>query len=154
MKLPALDARTNLALGTYTKLLRAAQTVQTHAVRHLVEHDLSPSQFAVLEALLHVGPLCLSDLARKVLMTGGNITMVVTNLERRGLVKRIHGKEDRRYITADLTASGRRLIERVFPAHAEGIASLVSALTVQEQRHLGDLCRELGRTIEPSEESR
>jgi MarR family transcriptional regulator, 2-MHQ and catechol-resistance regulon repressor len=144
MKLRGVDARTSLALGTYVKLLRAAQTVHARVTRSLAGHDLSPSQFAVLEALHHVGPLCLSDLAHKVLMTGGNITMVVTNLEKRGLVKRIPGEQDRRFITAEITAAGRRLMERVFPGHAEAIAELMSALTVREQRDLGALCRNLG----------
>ena len=154
MKLPALDFRTNLALSTYVKLLRAAQTLQTLSIRHLAEHDLSPSQFAVLEALHHVGPLCLSDLAHKVLMTGGNITMVVTNLEKHGLVKRIPGKQDRRYITAEITSTGSRLMERIFPAHSRGIASLMSALTAGEQRQLGNLCRKLGKTAEATIDSR
>lgn len=148
MKIRGLDSRTSLALNTYVKLLRAGQTVQSRAVRSLSEYDLTPSQFAVLEALYHVGPLCLSDLARKVLMTGGNITMVVTNLERRELVKRVHGEKDRRYVTAEITWSGRRLMERIFPAHARGISELMSVLTAAEQKQLGDLCRKLGRTVE------
>ena len=148
MKIRGLDSRTALALNTYVKLLRAGQTVQSRALRSLAEYDLTLSQFAVLEALYHVGPLCLSDLARKVLMTGGNITMVVTNLERRELVKRVHGEQDRRFVTAEITGPGRRLMERIFPGHAKGIAELMSALTAAEQKQLGELCRKLGRTVE------
>jgi MarR family 2-MHQ and catechol resistance regulon transcriptional repressor len=145
MKFPGLDTRTNLALNTYVKLLRAAQTVHGRATRSLTDHDLSASQFAVLEALHHVGPLCLSDLAHKVLMTGGNITLVVSNLEKRGLANRIPGKQDRRYITAEITPTGKRLMERIFPAHAAVIAETMSALSAAEQKQLGGLCRKLGR---------
>lgn len=147
MKLPELDARTNLALNTYVKLLRSAQTAHGRATRSLADHDLSASQFAVLEALHHVGPLCLSDLAHKVLMTGGNITMVVSNLEKRGLVKRIPGKQDRRYITAEITPVGKRLMERIFPGHAAVIAEAMAALSASEQRQLGRLCRKLGVAV-------
>ena len=145
MNLAGIDSRTSHALDTYVKLLRSAETVRTCATRSLADYDLSASQFAVLEALHHIGPLCLSDLAHKVLMTGGNITMVVTNLEKRGLVKRIPGKQDRRYITAEITAAGKRLMERVFPPHARTIADAMSALSSAEQKQLGALCRKLGR---------
>ena len=80
--------RQERALGTYVKLLRAAETVDGAVMPSLDAAGLTPSQFGVLEALHHIGPLCLSELARKLLKTGGNLTMVVGNLQKRGLVKR------------------------------------------------------------------
>ena len=80
--------RQERALSAYVKLLRASETLHTEATRSLAGTDLSSSQFAVLEALYHVGPLCLSDLARKILKTSGNLTMVAKNLEKQGLVVR------------------------------------------------------------------
>ena len=145
MKLDTVDDATNLALDTYVKLLRASQTVHARATRTLAQHELSAGQFAVLEALHHVGPLCLTDLARKVLMTGGNITMIVSNLVKRGLAKRVAGAKDRRFVTAEITPAGRRLMDRIFPEHAEAIKELMSALSAQQQRRLGRLCRRLGR---------
>ncbi len=133
------------ALSAYVKLLRASETVHSQAVQPLAEHGLTPSQFGVLEALYHLGPLCLRDLAQKILKTSGNLTMVVDNLEKRGLAHRIKGEVDRRYITVELTAAGRKLIARIFPAHVSGIREIMSRLTKKEQEQLAALCKKLGR---------
>jgi MarR family 2-MHQ and catechol resistance regulon transcriptional repressor len=98
----------------------------------------------VLEALYHVGPLCLSDLAQKILRTSGNLTMVVDNLEKSGYVKRVPSAEDRRFIRAEITDSGRKLIASIFPHHAAQITNLMSRLTIEEQEALRELCRKLG----------
>jgi MarR family 2-MHQ and catechol resistance regulon transcriptional repressor len=76
-------------------------------------------------------------------MSGGNITTVVDNLERRRLVRRERG-DDRRNVTVHLTPEGRRLISKVFPAHAAAIAEAFSALTGPEQEELARLTRKLG----------
>ncbi len=143
-------AREQRALDTFIKLLRAGNTVSAESSRRLSEYDLTPSQFAVLEALYHVGPMCLSDLAGKILRTAGNLTMVVDNLEKRGLAKRVTGSKDRRYVTAEITPRGRDLIKRVFPEHAARIAEAMDRLTATEQEQLASLCRKLGG-VAPSE---
>jgi MarR family transcriptional regulator, 2-MHQ and catechol-resistance regulon repressor len=133
------------ALAAYVKLMRASDSIYSESTRDLADYNLSGSQFAVLEALSHVGPLVLSELARKVLKTGGNITMVVDNLEKRGLVRRVASREDRRYIKAEVTAAGRKLIDSMFPAHVQRIVQLMSRLTGGEQDQLSALCRKLGK---------
>jgi MarR family 2-MHQ and catechol resistance regulon transcriptional repressor len=138
------STRERRALAAFINLQRAANTVQSLAMKHLDQHGLTPSQFAVLEALYHVGPLCLSDLAQKILRTSGNLTMVVDNLEKSGYVKRVPSSEDRRYIRAEITDSGRKLIAKIFPHHAAQIADLMSRLTADEQDMLRELCRKLG----------
>lgn len=72
------------------------------------------------------------------------MTMVVDNLERRGLVERVRGEKDRRFTTVHLTPAGRRLITRTFPPHARAITEVFSVLTKEEQIHLAHLCRRLG----------
>jgi len=132
------------ALGVYVKLLRASESVHGEAMRSLGREDLTPSQFAVLEALYHVGPMCLSVLADKILKTSGNLTMVIGNLEKRGLVLRQQSTDDRRFVSAAITEKGKRLIARIFPDHAARIAELMGRLTPHEQDTLGELCRKLG----------
>ncbi len=138
------SAREKRALDTFIKLLRAGNTVSAEANRGLAEHDLTGSQFAVLEALYHLGSMCLSELSEKILRTAGNLTMVLDNLEKRGLAKRIQRSKDRRFVTAEITSKGRELLKRVFPEHAARIADLMSRLTPEEQNQLGVLCRKLG----------
>lgn len=136
--------RERRALAAFINLQRAANTVQSLAMKHLDERGLTPSQFAVLEALYHVGPLCLSELAQKILRTSGNLTMVVDNLEKAGYVKRVPSAEDRRFIRAEVTESGRKLIASIFPEHAAAITELMSRLTPEEQETMRELCRKLG----------
>lgn len=113
-------------------------------MRHLDEHGLTPSQFAVLEALYHVGPMCLSEIARKILRTSGNLTMVADNLEKSGLVKRTQSAQDRRYFSLEITEKGRKLVASIFPEHAAEITRIMSRLTAGEQDKLRELCRKLG----------
>ena len=133
------------ALNAFITLMRASESVAARTGEHLSEHDLTGSQFGVLEALLHLGPLCQRALAGKLLKTGGNITMVVDNLEKRGLVVRKRGREDRRFVTVHLTDSGRALTRRVFPRHLASIVEELSVLGAKEQEELRRLCRKLGK---------
>lgn len=139
------ESAERLALDSYIKLMRATESVSVRVHRHLAEAGLTISQFAVLEALHHLGPLCQRDIARKVLKSTGNITMVIDNLERRGLVRRERGAADRRFLTIHLTPSGRGLVGELFPRHARAINDELAALTPDEQAELGRLCRKLGR---------
>ena len=125
--------------------MRAANAARIHAGRHLVGTGLTLTQFAVLEALYHLGPMSLSDIAQKILTTGGNLTMVVGNLEKQGLAHRQQSPEDRRVLIVVLTAKGKLRIRRLFPEHAAGIAEFMAALSPAEQEQLGDLCRKLGQ---------
>jgi MarR family transcriptional regulator, 2-MHQ and catechol-resistance regulon repressor len=84
-------------------------------------------------------------LAQKILKTGGNLTLVIDNLEKRQLVRRERDKGDRRIIQVHLTAEGEALIQIVFPRHVEIVVNDLSVLTTQEQAELAYLCRKLGR---------
>ncbi len=132
------------ALSAYVKLERAANAAMAYTRVGLEEAGLSLGQFAVLEALYHVGPLYLGDLARRILTSSGNLTLVVDNLEKRGLVKRRQPLNDKRFILATITPAGRKLIARIFPAHAQRITGVMGRLTRSEQEKLGALCRKLG----------
>lgn len=132
------------ALDAYIKLMRAAGSVSERSARHLAGTGLTLSQFGALEALLHRGPLCQRDLSRKLLKSGGNIVLVVDNLEKRGLVERRREGPDRRFVTVHLTPRGRRLIRRIFPRHARAIVREFEVLSPAEQEQLGRLCRRLG----------
>jgi len=133
------------ALATYIKLVRATESVSNRIHRHLATTGLTASQFGVMEALLHLGPLMQRQLAEKLLKSGGNITMVIDNLEKRGLVKRDRQAEDRRCITVCLTPEGEQLIQNLFPVHVAAVLAEMSSLTESEQEELGRLCRQLGK---------
>lgn len=134
-----------LALDCFIKLLRATESVNSQVHRHVSAEGLSESQFGILEALLHLGSLNQNQLAKKLLKSGGNITLVIDNLVKQGLVSKQKRSEDRRYYWIDLTDKGRRLIEHLFPLHAETVSRRMAVLTAEEQTRLGELCRKLGK---------
>jgi MarR family 2-MHQ and catechol resistance regulon transcriptional repressor len=134
-----------MAMGAYVKLLRAAESVSTRVHRYLADENLSVRQFGVLEALYHTGPLHQRDIASKLLVSGGNITMVLDNLEKNDLVKRAQDPGDRRHNTVSLTEKGKKLMDRIFPRHASRIVQEMGVLTAKNQKTLGDLCRKLGK---------
>src|SRR5512139_2869528 len=103
------------ALSAYVKLMRAAESLTARIHRNLADVDLSISQFGTLEALYHLGPMTQIEIGKKILKSSGNMTMVIDNLEKRALVRRERGKEDRRYFTVHLTGAGKKLISDFFP---------------------------------------
>jgi MarR family 2-MHQ and catechol resistance regulon transcriptional repressor len=137
-----------LALDAFIKLSRCMNAVQGQLLPSLQkEFGLTESQFAILEALHHLGPLTQGELCRKILRSGSNVTTVIDNLERTGTVRRERGENDRRIQMVHLTDAGRSVLDRALPAHVGRITALMNRLDPDEQRELGRLCRKLGRTV-------
>ncbi len=141
------------ALNAFITLMRAADSLTARLSEGLADHDLTASQFGLLETLMHLGPLCQKELAHKLLVSGGNVTMVVDNLEKRGLVTRERSSADRRLVTVALTAAGRKLIAAAFPRHLATIVAQFKILSSAEQETLRRLCRTLGTQTVPSRRS-
>jgi MarR family 2-MHQ and catechol resistance regulon transcriptional repressor len=131
-------------LTLYTRLMRATATVTEKMHRHLQDHRLSISQFGVLEALYHLGPLCQKDIGGKILKTSGNMTLVIDNLEKNDLVSRQKDPEDRRRTIVTITDKGNDLIQTIFPHHEQTAKAVFSVLNSDEQRTLGALLKKLG----------
>jgi MarR family 2-MHQ and catechol resistance regulon transcriptional repressor len=142
------DQRVAAALDAYVKLLRAGRSVLARVEPRLAAAGLTPTQFGVMEAILHKGPLGQRELSRKVLTSAGNMTDLVDKLEARGLVRRARRKSDRRAVNVELTPVGRDLIEPLFTRHAEDIAAAMGELNGDELRQLSDLLRRLGLAAE------
>ncbi len=132
------------ALDTYIKLTRAAESVLNRATAHFSQYNLTTSQFAILEALYHLGTLSQVDLSHKLLKSTGNITTVIQNLEKRDLVCRQRNADDQRYMLVSITEAGRSLITQMLPSHVQGIVAEMDVLTADEQMTLAALCRRLG----------
>jgi len=126
-------------------LWKAANAVQVFAEKSISELEMCGSDFAVLEALLHKGPLPVNEIGRKVLLTSGSITVAVDRLETRGLVERRAHDTDRRARIVHLTKEGRKLIMRVYAEHAADMERLASgSLTREERKTLISLLKKIG----------
>jgi MarR family 2-MHQ and catechol resistance regulon transcriptional repressor len=137
-------ARQTLALKTYIKLMRAADSVGARIKGRRTLGALTISQFAVLEALYYLGPLRQNEIGAKTLRSPGNLTLIIDNLEKVGLVTRTRAADDRRAIVVALTLKGKRRIASILPAHLAAIVEQMSVLTPAEQQQLGALCKKLG----------
>ncbi|MDR3577402.1 MAG: MarR family transcriptional regulator [Anaerolineaceae bacterium] len=133
------------ALDTFIKLTRAVDSLYSRLARRGTLGDLTISQFGVLEALYHLGSMSQSEICSKLLKSGGNMTLVIDNLEKHGLVRRDQAIEDRRITTVSLTPPGKDLIEEVLPVHVAAIVEEMNTITIDEQKTLGQLCKKLGK---------
>lgn len=133
-----------LALEGFVKLIRAANSVSDRAGKTWRGAGLTASQFGVLEALYHLGPICQKEIAKKILKTTGNITMVIENLYKGGLVYRERDKADKRFIRIHLTDKGKKMIQQIFPSHVETIVNEFSIFSPEEQKLFGQMCKKLG----------
>ena len=135
-----------LALNTFIKLTRATDSVLAKLFQTGTHPVLTESQFGTLETIYHLGPMCQNAIGAKLLSSPGNLSLVLDNLEKRGLVERQRDPEDRRRVVVSLTPTGHDLIVSVLPVHVAAIADVMSALSPDEQLALGQLCRKLGTT--------
>jgi len=136
------------ALRLWIALARCYATYARAVACKIGEYGLTTPQFGILEALYHLGPLNLGELAGKLLVTGGNVTYVMDRLEEQGFVHRERSPEDRRIIRAKLTEKGYELIAQVFPGHGSFIEDLSSSLSAEEQEELRTLLKKLGRAVQ------
>ena len=126
-------------------LWKAARAVQAYAEKSISGLEMCGSDFAVLEALLHKGPLPVNEIGKKVLLTSGSITVAVDRLEQKGLVERRSHGTDRRAKVVHLTKKGRKLIKQAYTEHAADMEQLTSAsLTKSERTTLIGLLKKIG----------
>jgi MarR family 2-MHQ and catechol resistance regulon transcriptional repressor len=132
-------------LDTFIKLTRCTNSLLARLAERNSIGELTYSQFAVLEALYHLGTLTQGEVGNKILKSTSNITTVIDNLERDGLVRRERDTKDRRVIHIHLTEAGSQKIEEVLPRHVAGLVEEFSVLSASEQQTLGELCKKLGK---------
>jgi MarR family transcriptional regulator, 2-MHQ and catechol-resistance regulon repressor len=135
------------ALTAFTRLIRAATCAGSAPLACLSVVKLSASQFAILEALNHSGPLSQRELAKSLLVSDGNITFIIDNLEKRTLVKRVRSMDDRRVQHVHLTRAGQNIIRKILPVYQQEIIDLFDNLTIVEQQTLSKICLKLEQAV-------
>jgi MarR family transcriptional regulator, 2-MHQ and catechol-resistance regulon repressor len=133
--------------GSYIRLVlgRAAKAVERVDRTSIADSGLSLSDFAILEALLHKGPLPINRIGEKVLLTSGSMTAAANRLMERGLIKRIRDASDGRCFHLHLTIEGRRLIEAAYAVHARNLERIAGVLSPVERSDLVRLLKKIGR---------
>ncbi len=141
----ANEKSVELSLKLWVVLSRAFDAVQAHAQADIARRGLTITEFGVMEALYHKGPLTLGEVQRKILVTSGGVTYLVDRLAAKGLVERRRCETDRRAYYAALTPAGEEMIREIFPRHAAAIDRALGGLDDAEKEQAIALLRALGR---------
>lgn len=140
----------NTSVHLWLILMKAYQSLERHAMQSIKGTSLCFSDFAVLETLLHKGPLPVNTIGAKVALTSGSATAAIDRLEKKALVRRAPDATDRRARIVHLTAKGKALIEAAFDQHAADIEAVTGSLSPAEQTLLTKLLKKLGTTAASS----
>lgn len=143
--MPNKLSNAKLSLKLFTVLHRSTVAVQRPAWQQIQQAGLGPSDFAVLEVLLHKGSLPISTIGSKILLTNGSMTTAVDRLAAKGLVERVEHESDRRTKIVSLTSKGKALIEPIFVEHAAVIEAATAGLTYDEKLQFVELAKKLGK---------
>jgi MarR family transcriptional regulator, 2-MHQ and catechol-resistance regulon repressor len=125
-------------------LARCHHALSLLAERSIEQSGLCLTDFMALEALLHKGPLTITEIQGKVLLASGSMTAAVDRLEKKGLIQRGPAPGDRRAKVLHLTPEGRRVAEAAFRRHAAELESAMAVLNPDEKRRLHALLKKLG----------
>ena len=136
-----------MATGTHIRLIlgRAAKAIEAVDRASIADTGLNFSDFSILEALLHKGPLPINTIGEKVLLTSGSMTAAANRLAAKGLIQRVQDPADGRCFHLHLTNAGRRLIKEAFAKHARNLEKIADVLSDDERRQLVDLLKKIGR---------
>ncbi len=140
---PSNDSRVH----AYVQLVRSAESLHAGISRGLAIEGLSSSQFSAMKVLRIHGKLAQRDIAKHILKTCGNITILVDNLESMGLVIRDRDTKDRRISYVSLTDKGKETFDELYPGHIARILEGMSALSGEECRDLMRLLQKLAPEI-------
>jgi len=139
-----LSAENQSALHLFRVLFKASRVLEQHSLRSTEKLSICPSDFYILEAILHKGPMPISVIAGKVLLTLGSLSVAIDRLEEKALVVRQADPHDKRTKLIQLTKTGEKLVAAHFKSHADALTEAMSGLSAQEQSNAAKLIKKLG----------
>ena len=135
--------RTKSSMNAFIGLNRTLDYLEKIVREDVKQYGLNITEFAVLELLYNKGYQPIQRIRERVLIASSSISYVVDKLEEKGCVTRIRNQQDKRIINASLTQQGRRIMDEIFPKHAETIQSTFSILTDEELQTLQNTLKKL-----------
>ena len=100
------------------------------------KHNLTPSQYGVLESLYIKGDMCINELIRRQISTSGTMTVIVKNLEKLEYIEKKINSDDKRYFDICLTNKGKKIVEEVFPERIQQLEDFTSIFTEEDKDNL------------------
>lgn len=139
---PAAD--NSSAVSVWLVMMKAYRSMQAYVESTMASMNIGLSDFMILEALLHKGPMSMSQMAQKVLLANPSMTAAVDRLEKLGFVSRLSEGGDRRVRTVQLTARGRRAIRKIFAQHEKDLERVMQGIQPQQRIEMRAQLKSLG----------
>lgn len=146
-KLPDFENETALALSTWVEMMKAFNRIRSLELSLIEANGLTIGQFALLELLYHRGEQSIGAATKLSMSTPGNMTVVVKNLVKRGLITTHKNPSDKRSSTLSITEEGKSIMSSLFPEHSQRIKSFLSGLSSEEQKETKTLLRKLNKSL-------
>jgi AraC-like DNA-binding protein/predicted transcriptional regulator len=125
-------------------LVRAYRSLAEFLEAGLAREGIHNPDFAILEALLHKGPLAMSAIEQKVHLATAPLKTALDRLRRRGMVGGPSDRDRSHEPSFELTADGRKTITRIYARHTEDIEAVMGVLSARERRPLWQALRKIG----------
>lgn len=129
-------------------LWKAAKAIEKVDRASIAGTGLQLSEFTIMEVLKHKGPLAITAIGDKVLLTSGSMTAAINRLERKGYVRRRRDANDGRRYHVQLTEVGKAIIDKAYARHAANLERVAEALNPTERATLVRLLKTIGRRAE------
>ena len=144
-RLPIYEGKDQARLRTWVQLVRTFYLVQRRIVSELTEHEMTLPQFDVMATLRFSEGVSQQELAERLLVTKGNVCVIVNRVEACGWVERRADPEDGRTNRLHLTSAGKRKIDAVLPDHDAVVLQALRTLASFEVQTLRELLEEVAR---------
>ncbi|MGH2398121.1 MAG: AraC family transcriptional regulator [bacterium] len=125
-------------------LARAYRSLAEFLEGGLALESIQTTDFAILEALLHKGPLAMSAIGQKIHLADAQMRRPIDRLKRRGLVRGQEGRNGRHAEAFELTEDGHKTITRIYLRHEEDIEAVMGILTPEERSQLRQALQKIG----------
>ncbi|MDD5052999.1 MAG: MarR family transcriptional regulator [Sulfuricurvum sp.] len=146
-KLPEFENETALALSTWVEIMKAFTRIRSLELSLIEANSLTIGQFGLLELLYHRGEQSIGAATKLSMSTPGNMTVVIKNLVKRGLITTHKNPSDKRSSNLQITEEGKSIMDSLFPEHSQRIKSFLSGLTSEEQKEARTLLRKLNKSL-------
>jgi DNA-binding MarR family transcriptional regulator len=133
------------ALRLWLRLLSCTVRIENH-VRGRLRQEFSTTlpRFDLMAQLeRHPNGLRMSELSKRLMVSGGNVTGITDQLERERLVARTLNREDRRTITVKLTETGFNRFREMAASHEQWIIELLGGLNQEDKQVMLGMLRKL-----------
>jgi DNA-binding MarR family transcriptional regulator len=134
------SADDHMALRLWLRLLSCSTEVENEIRKRLRrEFGMTLARFDYMAQLQREPQgMRMTDISRRLMVTGGSVTGLTDELESDGLVAREGERQDRRTWRVRLTAKGRRVFDAAAAVHEQWVVELFGGLTAQERTQLHD----------------